>query len=72
MHSSPLWLQGDKPSENPKHIPSPAQAHQEVFLTGPVQKRLECGTLYGIVVICIGKSHNFLYGSSCDNRSRNN
>ena len=29
----------------PKHIPSPAQARQEVFLWGPVQEYLECETL---------------------------
>ena len=30
----------------PKHIPSPVQARQEVFLWGPVQEYLECETLY--------------------------
>lgn len=29
----------------PKHIPSPVQACQEVFLLGPVQEYLECETL---------------------------
>ena len=29
----------------PKHIPSPVQARQEVFLWGPVQEYLECETL---------------------------
>ena len=33
----------------PKHIPSPAQAHQEVFLSGPVQEYLECETLGDII-----------------------
>jgi hypothetical protein len=42
MHSSSLWLYVVKPSKKPKHIPSPVQARQGVFLWGTVQERLEC------------------------------